>query len=280
MVNLIEGRAGFEGLGRQYPVAKNVVIQHTTIANVPCAWVTPPTTVDNEVVIYMHGGGFIYGSVKSHAAMVSYIAQTVHRKVLVIDYGLAPEHPFPGGVNDCVKVIETFCKEHPTSTFGIIGDSAGGNLAMATQLQLKAINGPMPRYSIVISPWVDLECKNPSYLKNERREAILSREYLQICAGMYAGEHNLSNSLISPVNADLSGLPPALIMCGSVEILEDDSVLLYEQFGKAGIKAECIVFEGEQHVWPFMDISSTASKRALRNMAAFVTKHSMANNTN
>ncbi len=279
MVNLIEGRAGFEQLGRQYPVAKNVVIENTSIANVPCAWVTPPAAVDNEVVFYIHGGGFVYGSVKSHAALVSYIAQTVGRKVLVIDYGLVPEHTFPGGLNDCVKVIETFCKEHTSFTYGIIGDSAGGNLVMASQLKLKAMNGPMPRYSVMISPWVDLECKSISFKENKNTDIILSQGYLQLCARVYAGEHDLSGPLLSPVNADLTGLPPALIMCGSVEILKDDSVLLHEQFGKAGIPSECIVFEGEQHVWPFMDINSAASKKALGNMVAFVAKHTNENIT-
>ena len=279
MVNVIEGRAGFEQLGKLYPAANNVIIENTSIAGIPCAWVTPSTTVDDEVVMYMHGGGFMYGSVTSHAAMVSYFAQIVNQKILLINYRLAPEHPFPGGLNDCVQVIETFCKEHPRSSFGIMGDSAGGNLVMAAQLQLKAINGPMPRYSIMISPWVDLECKNPSYTKNEQAEAILSRGYLQLCAQLYAGEYPLSDSLVSPINADLSGLPPALILCGSVEILKDDSVLLQEQLEQAGVPAECIVFEGEQHVWPFMDIHSAASQKALDHIAAFVAKHSITNNT-
>ncbi|OQP38628.1 hypothetical protein A4H97_18055 [Niastella yeongjuensis] len=279
MVNLIEGRAGFELLGRQYPIAKNVVVENTSIASIPCAWVIPPTTVDEDVVVYIHGGGFIYGSVKSHIAMVSYMAQTLGRKVLLIEYRLAPEHSFPGGLNDCVKVIETLCREHPHITYGIIGDSAGGNLVMATQLKLIKMKAPMPRYSIMISPWVDLECKNFSYIVNKDTDVILTQGYLQICARMYAGEYNLSDSLISPVNAALAGLPPALIMCGSVEILKDDSVLLHQQFGKAGVSAECIVFEGEQHVWPFMDINATASKKALKHLATYVAKYGVASNT-
>ena len=273
MVNLIEGRAGFELLGRQYPFAKNVVIENTSIAAFRCAWLVPDTAVDDEVVMYIHGGGFIYGSVNSHAAMVSHIAKAVNRKMLVIDYRLAPEHPFPGGLNDCVSVIETFCKQHPKSTFGIMGDSAGGNLAMAMQLQLKAIKGPMPQYSVVISPWVDLECKNPSFSRNKEMDAILTQGYLQICARMYAGERNLSDGLLSPVNADLAGLPPALIMYGSAEVLMDDSIHLHQQFGKAGVPSECVAFEGEQHVWLFNDIATYASKKALEGMAVFVAKH-------
>lgn len=273
MVNLIEGRAGFELLGRQYPVARHVVIENTSIANVRCAWVIPATAVEDEVVMYIHGGGFIYGSVNSHAALVSHIAQAINRKALVIDYRLAPEYPFPAGLNDCVNVIETFCKQHPTITFGIMGDSAGGNIAIATQLQLKAIQGPMPQYSMVMSPWADLECKNASYSKNKNTDAILSQGYLQSCARIYAGERSLSDSLVSPVNADLTGLPPALILYGSAEILMDDSIQLHQQYGKAGVQSECIEFEGEQHVWPFNDIAAAASKKALGLMADFVVKN-------
>jgi len=273
MVNLIEGRAGFELLGRQYPFANNVVFENTSIAGIRCAWFTPDTAVDNEVMVYVHGGGFIYGSVNSHAAMISHIAKAINRKVLLIDYRLAPEHPFPAGLTDCVSVIETICREHPERPFGIMGDSAGGNIALATLLQLKAINGPMLQYCVVISPWADLECKNPSYSKNKERDAILTQGYLQICARMYAGEHNLSGGLLSPVNADLTGLPPALIMYGGAEILMDDSIHLHQQFGKAGVPSECILFEEEQHVWPFNDIATVASKKALDLMAAFVAKH-------
>jgi len=270
MVNLIEGRAGFELLGRQYPVAKNVVIENIVIANVRCTWHTPATAIDDEVVIYIHGGGFIYGSVNSHAAMVSHIAHAINRKVLVVDYRLAPEHPFPGGLNDCVRVVETFCKEHPDSTFGIIGDSAGGNLVISTQLQLRSINGPMPHYSVVMSPWVNLECNNQSYSTNKERDVILTQGYLKICAHMYAGEYNLSTGLLSPVNADLTGLPPALILCGGAEILQDDSVQLHQRYRKAGVQSELIVFEDEQHVWPFMDITTIASKKALGHIADFL----------
>lgn len=276
MVSLIEGRAGFELLGRQYPIARHVVIENTSIAKIRCAWVTPATAIDEEVVVYIHGGGFIYGSVNSHAALVSHIALAINRKVLVIDYHLAPEFPFPAGLNECVNVIETFCKQQPATAFGIMGDSAGGNIAIATQLQLKANNAPIQQYSVVISPWADLECKNPSYSKNKNTDGILSQGYLQICARMYAGERSLSDGLVSPVNADLTGLPPALIMYGSAEILMDDSIHLYQQFGKAGIFSECIAFEGEQHVWPFNDITTAASKKALDLMAAFVAKHSLA----
>jgi len=270
MIDIAEGRRGFENLGKQYPPAKNITVEKIQIAGVRCAWLKPVSPAGDDVVIFIHGGAFVFGSIDSHVPMVSYIAESLNRAVLMIDYGLAPEHPFPGGLKDCVSVITAFSRENPGVPFGIIGDSAGGGLTMATQLQLKELDGPMPRYSIMISPWVDLECKNDSYVRNRSKDALLSREYLMECAQLYAGSTGLSAPLVSPVNADLSGLPSALILCGTEEILEDDSIHLRRQFLQCNVQAELMLFEGEQHVWPFMDIFTAAAKKALGAMRNFV----------
>lgn len=273
---LLAGRAGFETLGQQYPAAENVQYETATIANVPCAWFRPPDAPANETAVYIHGGAFIYGSFKSHAALVSHIASALNRNVLMIDYRLAPEHPFPAGLNDCISVITSAFAGHSNAGFGMIGDSAGGNLAIAAQVGLKAAGGPLPRYSMVISPWTDLECKNDSYIRNQAADTVLSREYLQWAAGLYADGAGVADGLVSPVNANLTGLPPALILCGTAEVLEDDSIALHRAFQAAGVDAELSSFEGEQHVWPFMDIHSDASQKALADFAAFAQKHSVA----
>ncbi|SEI54729.1 Acetyl esterase/lipase [Dyadobacter sp. SG02] len=274
METLLAGRAGFDMLGSQYPAAGNVQFETTSIAGVACTWVRPAGTLAGEVAVFIHGGAFIYGSLRSHAPMVSHIASALKRNVLMIDYRLAPENPFPAGLNDCVAAITGLLTEHPDLIFGIIGDSAGGNLAVAAQLGLKAAGRPMPRYSMVISPWTDLECNNDSYTRNQLADTVLTREYLQWAAGLYAGNRGRADGLVSPVNADLSGLPPALILCGTAEILEDDSIQLHRNFLAAGVEAELITFEGEQHVWPFMDIDTGASQKVLADFAIFAAKHS------
>jgi len=267
MINFNEGRIGFEAIGNTYPPAENVTRENVTIAGIPCAWFTPTNINAADIAVFIHGGAFIFGSINSHAPMVSYIAQALKRKVLVIDYRLAPEHPFPAGIDDCVAVIQQL-----DLPFGIIGDSAGGNLTMATQLKLKAVNGPAPLYSIVISPWVDLTCTNESYIRNKLADTVLSREYLLEAANTYAGGRELSAALLSPVNAVFNDLAPVLIMCGTNEILEDDSINLHKHLIQSGVDATLELFEGELHVWPFMDIHTKASRKALSNMAHFVTK--------
>ncbi len=276
MEAVIEGRISFEQIGNNYPAVPNVDIENVMINNVGCRWLRPDVTTENEMLIYIHGGGFIYGSLHSHTAMVSHIAWALKRNILMIDYRLAPEHPFPSGLNDCVGVITKFFTTNPGLEFGIIGDSAGGGLTIATQLQLRDEGGPMPRYSIVISPWVDLTCVNDSYNTNSSGDTILTRGFLQWAAGLYAGNGNVSEELLSPVKAKLTGLPPALIVYGTVEILADDSIHLHRQLVEAGTKAELISFEGEQHVWPFTDIYSTASQKVLEYFSAFAQKHSSA----
>ncbi|SDE85658.1 Acetyl esterase/lipase [Dyadobacter soli] len=262
-------------LGNQYPPAENVRYESISIADVPCMWVRPEGAPVYEVVAYIHGGAFIYGSFKSHTALVSHIASALNRSILMIDYRLAPEHPFPAGLNDCIAVITHFFTDNPGITFGMVGDSAGGNLTIATQLGLKAAGGPMPHYSMVISPWADLECKNDSYTRNKLADTLLTREYLQWAAGLYAGNAGRADGLVSPVNADLRGLPPTLILCGTAEVLEDDSIHLHRRLLAAGVEAELILFEDEQHVWPFMDIHSKSSQKALADFAAFAHKHTL-----
>lgn len=265
-----EEREGFETIGNGYAVADKITRTDVNIAGIPCAWFSPDDAPENDIVIYIHGGGFIYGSLKSHAPLVSHIARALNRRVLLIDYRLAPEHPYPAGIDDCVAVIKAIAAENPHVTFGIIGDSAGGNLSMSIQLLLKDADGPAARYTIVISPWTDLTCTNFSYERNKEVDIILSREYLKQCATMYAAGRDLSAPQLSPVNGKFEGLAPVLILCGTYEILEDDAVNLHKRLLECNVQAELILFERALHVWPFTDIQSDASQKALKEMRRFV----------
>ncbi|SDQ04015.1 Acetyl esterase/lipase [Chryseobacterium soldanellicola] len=274
MINLTEGRKGFETISN-YSISEKVTLENIIIADVPCAWVIPDEIVGNDIVIYIHGGAFIYGSINSHAPMVSYIASQLKKKVLMIDYRLAPEYPFPAGIDDCVAVINFLHKNNSNFSFGIIADSAGGNIAMSTNLQLNETNGPKPMYTVVISPWVDLECKNPSYERNQLTDTILAKEYLIEATKLYAPDQDLSAPFLSPVHGSFKNQSPILILCGTNEILEDDSINLHQQLLNQNIEAELILFENELHVWPFMEIDTEASKKALLRIADFVEKYSV-----
>jgi len=268
-----EEREAFEAIGNSYAVADGINRTDVTIAGVPCAWFSPEDAPEDDIVVYIHGGAFIYGSLTSHAPLVSHIARAMDRRVLLIDYRLAPEHPFPAGIEDCIAVITMITTENPRITFGIIGDSAGGNLSMSVQLFFREAKVPAARYTIVISPWVDLTCTNASYERNKKQDIILSQAYLKQCATMYAADKDLSNPYLSPVNGSFQGLAPVFILCGTYEILEDDAVNLYKRLLECQVEAELMLFEAALHVWPFTDIVSEDSQKALKDMAAFSNKH-------
>lgn len=280
MINLQEGRAGFETISNGYSGADHITRKNIVIAGVPCAWFLPRNAADDHVVIYIHGGGFIFGSIDSHARMVSHIARHLNRKVLMIDYRLAPEHPYPSGINDCAAVIHALHAENPKRRLAIIGDSAGGNLVMATQLKLKETHGPAALYTVVISPWVNLECNTPSYERNETSDIVLSRPFLVEAAKLYAAGHPLTAPMLSPIYGDFTGMSPVLILCGTKEILEDDSKQLYQQLQRCGVETDLHLFTDQLHVWPFMDIHTEASQEALNKIAGFVSKCSLTTTNN
>lgn len=270
MNNLKGARLDFEAIGNTYPVAENITREDLTVAGVPCSLFSPAGARENEMAVYIHGGAFIYGSVSSHAPMVSHIARALGRKILVVDYRLAPEHPFPAGIEDCVAVINALREDNPTAGVGIIGDSAGGNLTMATALVLKETNSHWLQYIVVLSPWVDLECKNESYERNKTQDTVLARSYLVEAANLYAPGWTLSAPILSPVHGDYRALAPVLILCGTHEILQDDSIHLHRKLVDDGVRAELKLFEGALHVWPFMEIHTAASQTALQDIAEFV----------
>lgn len=273
MDHISQRRIDFEQLGNIYSPAEGVARQDTIIGGIPCVWFYPEgSEVNKHLLIYLHGGAFFMGSAASHAAMVTHIAKYTGQRVLFIDYRRSPEHPFPAGLNDIVQVLEVLLQEG-VDTYGMIGDSAGGNLTLVTQLQLRSKGIQGPQYSIVISPWTDLQCKNESYMRNATIDVVLAKPFLQDAAAIYADGHSLDEALLSPVNAKFDDFAPVLILCGTNEILEDDSRYLYQRLIESGVTASLVLFEGALHVWPQQDIYAADSERALRLIQSFISQY-------
>jgi len=269
MSNLTEERGGFESLGLSYPPVLNIKIETVVIGDVVCHWFIPGNTIATETVIYFHGGGFIYGSLQSHRAMVSHITQAIGRKILFIEYVLAPEHPFPAALHEAIAVIRELTADLDFR-FGLMGDSAGGNLAISTALQLKTIGLPLPLYQVVISPWVNMETTYSSYSQNEKLDPIISRDFVRYAASLYAAGQSLKDPRMSPVHGDLGGLEPTLVLVGSTEVLRDDSLHLHTALQNAGSSAVLKIFDKANHVWTLTDIASTDSQHALTEISMFL----------
>jgi len=155
----------------------------------------------------------------------------------------------------------------------MMGDSAGGNLVMSVALKLKSLNAQPARYHVLISPWVNMETVYPSYAKNEKLDPIITKEFVQYAAGLYAAGHDLKDPLVSPVHGDFKGISPTLILVGAQEVLTDDSVFLYEALENAGVVSELKMYDGANHVWPLVDIRSERSVEALNEIVDFMAVH-------
>ena len=275
MENLKEERKGFESLGLSYPVNDEVKVEKNNLAGVEVYWFIPKEIVSSEIVVYLHGGGFMYGSIQSHRAMVSHIAAATGRKILFIEYSLAPEKPFPQALNEATAVIEAVIHSNSDVQFAMMGDSCGGNLVLSAALNLGKLNLAQPLYQVLISPWLNLEQTYPSYTENEKLDPILTKEFIQYAASQYTEQRNFTNPLVSPVLGSFKDFNPTLTMVGRKEILRDDSLQLHHALEKAGCRSTLKIFDEATHVWTLTDIASDDSKKALLVVREFMDKVSV-----
>ena len=263
-VNVATAREQFVGLGKSYPPRPDVAVEPVMIAGVQCFWLKPDNVSGDEIVIYFHGGGYIYGSFVSHGAMVSHIAHASERRVLFVDYSLAPEQPFPKAIEEAVAVINQMHRDDPMLRYGLAGDSSGGGLVYAVALAGQVQGSPRPTFHVAISPWTDLCIRSPSYAANAAVDPIITKEFSEYAAKLYLAGHSATDPLASPVFGDFHGFSRSLILCGSLEVLEDDSRNLHRALIDAGVDSTLTLFEGSTHVWLLKTIESDASRAALR----------------
>jgi monoterpene epsilon-lactone hydrolase len=255
-------------LGNAYPKAGTVTVEQAFINGVTCYWLTPAHAQPGETVIYLHGGAYAAGSIRSHAAMVSHIAESISMRILFVEYALAPENPYPAGLNDVMGVYEELAAIYPGDNFYFIGDSAGGGLTISAVAKMQEQGLPLPEKTVFISPWTDLACVNPSYAENKLKDVILNIDYVKNCAADYSGDTPLEIS--NPANITFSSFPPSLIVAGSNEILLDDSCNLYKSLKPIQPQTFLTIYENQNHVWPLANISTAAAQKALAETAAFL----------
>jgi acetyl esterase/lipase len=263
-------REQFDLQGKRYPKAADIYHTSETIAGVDCHWYGKQNLDYNEILVYVHGGGFFLGSNRTHGPWASHLAHQIGKSVLLIDYSLAPENPFPIALDEVLRVITSLQERYPSAKIGLLGDSAGGNIALSSGISLRDSYRKQPAYYIFISPWLDLECKSSAFERNQALDLDLTRDGLQECARMYANGKSLQEPLISPLYANFAKLSPTLIMCGTHEILEDDSQILYQRLQAENIRVTFEQFKDQGHSWSFYDVNCPASLRALALIKEFV----------
>lgn len=261
-------RDGFDQLGNNYPKATEVIIEQENINGINCYWFIPENEISKSITIFLHGGVFAVGSIRSHASMVSHFSQMLQRRFLFIDYALAPENPFPAGLNNIIQVYKELINTHPDHETSFIGDSAGAGLIVSSVGEMLKQNLRLPEKVVFISAWISLQGNNISIDGNRNIDPILSPEYLKKAAADYAGKTSIEIS--SPENVLLDQFPPVLILVGTNEILLDDSVNFYTQIKPVQDHTVLSIYENQTHVWPLANIHSEASKKALNEVKDFL----------
>jgi epsilon-lactone hydrolase len=238
-------------------------------------WIASSGAQQDKAILYFHGGGFRLGSVSSHRDLIARIADASSCRVLAINYRLAPEHRFPAPVEDAIAAYGWMLdQELKPENIAFAGDSAGGNLALAAMLSLRAGGLPLPAACVLMSPWTDLAATGASYVSRADADPIHQRPMILALAKNYLGEDgDPSHPLASPLYADLTGLPPLLIHVGDRETVLDDSTLFADKARAAGVDVELRVWDGMIHVFQMFAAELTEGRRAIGSSAEFLTKH-------
>jgi len=259
-------RVSREAIQRKYP--KVVFEDHRPGP----LWVESVRAVDRPscVIIHLHGGAFIFGSPASYRDRGMRLSYRCKAEVFVPDYRLAPEHPFPAALEDALATFQYVRALRPRAAILVTGDSAGGGLAVSLLLRLRELGATMPDGAILLSPWTDLSVTGASVDGNRRKDRWFTREHLVRWAAYYAGETDPHEPLMSPIFADLSKLPPLLVLAGEDELLLDDAVRVRDKAMRAGTDARLLVGKGMQHDWPLTLPWLDESRDAWNSMCAFV----------
>jgi acetyl esterase/lipase len=263
-------REAMERMAR--PLVRGVRGEPIDANGVPCEMQIPEDASRRANVLYLHGGGYVGGSIASHRNLTSHLARRLGCAVLSVDYRRAPEHTHPAAVEDASTAYRWLLgRGFDPARLAIAGDSAGGGLAVATQLKLRAEGDPLPAASALLSPWVDLRGEGESMVTRAERDPIVTPAIVARMASLFLGfGGDPSDPLASPLQGDLSGLPPMLIHVGDDEVLLSDSERLAARAEAAGVDVTLEIWPEMVHVWHAMGGLFEEADAALQRVAEYL----------
>ncbi|WP_428493258.1 alpha/beta hydrolase [Rhodopila sp.] len=269
---LNEVRALFEHMGDVTAEPGSIDYAEVEAGGVPAMWVVPKGSAQDRVLLCAHGGGYCFGSMYTHRKLYGHCAKMIGCRALIVHYGRTPEHPHPGPVNDMAKAYRWLLDQGiRPNHIALIGDSAGGGLAVTTLLRLREQGLPMPAATMPLSPWLDMEGGGGSFESNQQKDVLVAHEMLLEMAKTFLGENgNRRDPLANPLHGDLRGLPPAYIQVGGDETLLDDSRGLAEALQRADVEVKLDVFPDMQHVFQFLAGVAPEADEAIAKLAAWV----------
>lgn len=264
-------RAEWEAEALRRALPKGFRSSPVDAGGVPAEWMEMPGVAQDRVFLLLHGGGYNAGSPRTHRGMGADLSRVAAARVLVPDYRLAPEHPFPAAVDDAVAAYRWLRDVGiPARNIIVGGDSAGGGLALSMLLGLREAASDMPRAAVLLAPWTDLTVSSDSYETLRDRDPIITREGLREAGLWYAGGGDPADPMMSPLFADLAGLPPMLIHAGADEVMVDDSRILAERARAAGIEVSARIFPGMWHVFHGSGTAIPEAHAAIEEIGVYV----------
>ena len=266
-----EFRVWYESFTGQFELPDDAVFEQVGAGGVSAEWVTTPGVSEDRVVMYLHGGGYMIGSMRTHRSPLAYLSRVSDSRVLGLNYRLAPEHPFPAAVEDSVAGYRWLLSQGVSPKRIVIGgDSCGGGLTIATLVALKYFGDPLPAGGISHSGWTDLAHTGESFVTKAEADPLLDKDMLEGMAAAYLGDRPRTTPLASPFYADLSGLPPLLVQVGTAEVLLDDSLRLAEKAKGAGVDVTLEVWDDMPHVWQAFASFLPEGRQALESCGEFI----------
>ena len=267
-----EIRAGWEKFAASFVPAADLSFKPDVAGGVAVEWVTAPHSDPSRVVLYLHGGGYTIGSIASYRSYTGRLARASQSRLLSVGYRLAPEHPFPAALDDAVSSYHWLLDQGISpSRISVVGDSAGGGLALSMAIAIRDAGAPTPASIVAIGPSTDLAKEGASMKERAHLDPIVTYESSMAHALRYVGPRgNLKHPLASPLYADLRGLPPLLIMVGTHEALFDDSTRFAAKAEAAGVEVQLDIWEEMIHVWPFFADILPEGRQAIDKIGDYI----------
>ena len=267
-------RRGMESLTKLASLPSKTKVEKVSFNGISAEWICAKEAHEDRVILYLHGGGYNIGSPNTHRELAAHISMTSGAKVLLPDYRLAPEHPFPSALEDATSAYRWLLDTGLTGrNISIAGDSAGGALSIATSISLRDTGEPSPASIACISPWTDLEMSGNSIKTHAKIDPLLNLQLLKIMASNYIGDNDPCSPLVSPIYADLRGISPLLIHVGSNEMLLDDSTRIAKKAKSAGVDVKLKIYDQMWHVFHLNAKLMPEAKNAIEEYGFFIRKH-------
>lgn len=270
-VGWAERRARIEEVGGVDPPAADIALEPVAIGSLAAEWSMAPGADATAAILFLHGGGYCSGSIRSHRSLATELGRASGARTLALEYRLAPEHPYPAALEDALAAWRFLRGEgFAASRVALAGDSAGAGLSLALMLALRDAGEPLPAGAWLASPWVDLAMTGASISGKDAVDPLIHGPYLQELADAYLAGRDPRDPGASPLHADLRGLPPVMIQVGSAETLLDDAARIAGALGAADVATRLEIWPGMIHAFPLWSARLRDGRRALDAAGAFL----------